>query len=104
MPDDPNYVALRHYIESLLLERDKALTLSREVIDNRLERMNEFRDQIERERGEYLTRELFDATNKATLDRISSLEAWRAWSLGAGSVLVLLAGMLGAVASKILGL
>lgn len=49
-------VSLREYIESKLHDRDEAIRLAAKILDVRLDQMNEFRAQINAERGEYMTR------------------------------------------------
>jgi hypothetical protein len=75
------------------LERE-ALLLARRDIDRRLAEMNQFRDQIERERGEFLRRDMYDEQNSAqrseTDTRLKLLESsksnleGRMWAMGAG--------------------
>jgi CHASE3 domain sensor protein len=66
-------VTLREYIEKIMDERfesaERALDISTKVLDLRLEAMNELRDQINNERGRYLTRETFDQSrDQARID------------------------------------
>jgi hypothetical protein len=45
-----------------------------EVLDYRLEEMNNFRAQINQERGDYLRRDMYDRENAVLSDRVKSLE------------------------------
>ena len=75
------------------LEKE-ALLLARRDIDRRLGEMNQFRDQIERERGDFLRRDMYDEQHgvlrsefdtrlKALETSKSNLEG-RMWAMGAG--------------------
>ncbi len=88
-----------HELEARALDvardlQDRALSLARQDVDRRLEAMNELRDQITSERGEYLTRTNYDVRHETLIDRISILERARAnlegrmWVLGAVVIIV----------------
>lgn len=78
---------------STALEKE-ALDIARKEIDRRLDEMNKFRDQIERERGEFLRRDIYDEQHRALEishdARLKSLEnnksniEGRMWAMGAG--------------------
>jgi D-serine dehydratase len=88
-------VSLKEYIESRMDEREKAhaaqiqnaernLTLAADQLRERLERMNEFRRQIDGERALYVSRDQLDgilasraATVGQALERIERLEKWQ---------------------------
>ena len=59
---------LRHEAASARIQK------ANEVLDYRLEEMNNFREQINQERQEYLRREMFDREHSALSDRVKSLE------------------------------
>jgi len=46
-------------------------------LERRLEEMNNFREQINQERGDYLRRDMYDRENAALSDRVKSLEIVR---------------------------
>jgi len=91
----------------------QAILVARESIDRRLTEMNELRSQINSERGEFMTRAMFDAKFEAlaakievaadTLDaRLNSLENARSnfegriWAVGAifaGSIVLIQVGL-----------
>ena len=48
-----------------------------EVLDYRLAEMNNFRDQINQERQEYVRREMYDRDHTALADRVKNLEIVR---------------------------
>ena len=79
-----------------------------EALEHRLDGMNEFRDQLSKERGQYVTRELFGSETQAHANadkethtdidrRLRALEtvvanyAGRIWAIGAGITLLNLA-------------
>ena len=72
----------------------EALVLARSEIDRRLDDMNKFRDQIERERGEFMRRDMYDEQHAAmrnetdvrlkTLEQSKSNLEGRLWAMGAG--------------------
>jgi hypothetical protein len=75
------------------LEKD-AVMLARKEVDRRLVEMNQFRDQIERERGEFMRRDMYDSKHselRTEMDsRLKTLEMnksnleGRMWAMGAG--------------------
>ena len=71
----------------------EALVLARKEIDRRLDEMNQFREQIAAERGEFLRREMYDEQHSAMRSEMdarlkiletskSNLEG-RMWAMGA---------------------
>lgn len=61
-------------LESSVSSVDKARILASDVIDRRLDGMNELRRQIDKERGSYITRETYEKDFNAAKDRIILLE------------------------------
>ena len=53
---------------------DAKIQKANEVLDYRLEEMNNFRAQINQERGDYLRRDMYDRENAALSERVKSLE------------------------------
>ncbi len=56
---------------------DAKIQKASEVLDYRLEEMNNFRAQINQERGEYLRREMYDREHSALAQRVKDLEIVR---------------------------
>ncbi len=56
---------------------DAKIQKANEVLDYRLEEMNNFRAQLNQERAEYLRREMYDRENAALSDRVKILEIVR---------------------------
>jgi hypothetical protein len=77
----------------------EALVLARKDIDRRLDEMNQFRDQIERERGEFLRRDMYDEqhnvlrndvdTRLKTLESSKSNLEGRMFAIGAAITFIL---------------
>jgi len=61
---------------------DARIQKANEVLDYRLEEMNNFRAQINLERADYLRREMYDRENAALSDRVKSLEIVRGEQAG----------------------
>lgn len=76
---------------------NRAIVLAREDVNRRLEGMNELRNQITDERGDYMTRKEYDAKHDTLIERVSALERSRSnlegklWALGAVVVVIQLA-------------
>lgn len=87
MADD---VTLREYIESRIDGIETAIQKAEEALNIRLEHMNEFREQISRERGQYLTKEVYEEHQKAVDERLKNLEM--AGSFSSGKMWMVMAG------------
>jgi|SRR5271165_6370736 len=61
---------------------DAKIQKANEVLDYRLEEMNNFRAQINQERAEYLRREMYDRDHSALADRVKTLEIVRGEQAG----------------------
>lgn len=116
--DDGSTVTLRHYIERVLEEREKAVALAYQAMNQRIERLNELRDEVQKDRGQFLRMDVYDEKHEAleksvhelertltaTLgensrrlhQRIDALESWRLKAVGVFLVLVPLSGLIGA--------
>jgi hypothetical protein len=67
-------ITWKEYVDLRFEEQDKALHLSRNEMNRRLEGMNEIRSQLDRQAATFLTREAFEANDEKLLARIMSLE------------------------------
>ena len=87
-------VTLREYIEAIMSERDRALTaaftaqqsalnLATRNLELRLEKLNELRQEVTQDRGEYVKREVYES-------RVNIVEKRQAWMTGVGAALVVL--------------
>ena len=121
----PDNVPLREYVERIFSERQAALDLAfaaqqealrvaNEAIESRLEKLNELRQEVTADRGQYLTRTEYEAKHdaleaqlmarmNAVDDRVKSLEGWKFRASGTFLVLVPLAGLIGAAILKAFG-
>jgi hypothetical protein len=61
---------------------DAKIQKANEVLDYRLEEMNNFRAQINQERAEYLRREMYEREHNALADRVKTLEIVRGEQAG----------------------
>jgi len=115
MDGDWSLPALKHYIESRMDEREKShrsqldnaernLQLAADALREKLEHMNQFRQQIDAERALYVRRDGLDALVKLhntdidrLAQRIEKLENWQANVLGRqlifGGAVIVLAGI-----------
>lgn len=66
--------ALDRYFERRFKEVEEKTELARREVDRRMEGMNELRAQIEQERGQYMTRELYDQRHEALVGRVGRLD------------------------------
>src|ERR1017187_6179996 len=83
--DEGNSVSLKEYIQDIIRSEsalrkaqlestDRALLLAKEEIDRRLYGMNEMREQINRERGSFVTRDLHDKMERDVTGRILGVQ------------------------------
>jgi hypothetical protein len=61
---------------------DAKIQKANEVLDYRLEEMNNFREQINQERAEYVRREMYDREHTALAERVKNLEIVRGEQAG----------------------
>jgi len=84
---------LKDYVDRQLCQQDKAwrqrfddastaIGLAKETIEHRLSGMNELREQINRERGTFVSRELFDRVGRELEIRVQELQDWRNQMVG----------------------
>ena len=109
-----NTVTLREYIEAIMSERDRALTaaftaqqsalnLATRNLELRLEKLNELRQEVTQDRGNFLTRDRYESQHKALEDKVAVLEGFRGRALGFGALLSLLSAVGGALVVKAIG-
>jgi hypothetical protein len=114
-------VSLRDYVERIFDERQAALDLAfsgqQEALrvakveyDARLEKLNELRAEVTRDRALFITTDRFDGEQRvasqardAVANRVSALENWKAKATGAAVVLTIIAGAIGAAVAKAFG-
>jgi uncharacterized protein YydD (DUF2326 family) len=70
-------------------------------LNRRLGEMNEFRNQITNERGEYLRKEIYEREHNTLSDRVKDLELSRSEQLGKAAAYASIAGFIGIVAALI---
>ncbi len=118
-------VPLREYVERIFDERDKALQAAYTVLEQRLEALNELRQQVIQDRQEFVRTDVYEEKHEAIVkhmndvdqftrtqireataaldQRIDDLESWRLKATGVFLVLVPLAGVIGAFIVHSLG-
>ena len=69
-----DYVSLKEYLELKIDAISHVIEKSESLLDVRLEGMNQFRNQIECERVNYVQRELYETHMKFITSKINSLE------------------------------
>lgn len=101
-------VSLRAYFERLLMEHEKTHTQLAENVrvaltaqDKRLDGMNEFRKSLEDFQGRSVSRELFDQRSEQVNEKMQLFENFRSRAMGAGAILALLAGAVGAAIMRV---
>lgn len=82
-----NVVSLREYIEEKFMAAEKANTLFMDRLDDRLESMNQFREDLRRQAAAFLTRAEFDTSHARIVEDIRSLRESRAALEGRASQL-----------------
>src|SRR4029077_21241418 len=101
-------VSLKEYIERVFDEKEKALqlafraqqealALASRTLELRLEKLNELRQEVTQDRGNYLTKNEYDAKHTILSDRLSRLENFNARVLGFGAALALIGGIVGGI-------
>jgi len=100
-------VPLRQYLEKIIELRfdsiDKNTILARNTMEGRLEKLNELRSDVERDRSEFVRRDVHGRDMEALNARLGQLENFRAKSIGVATVLVLFSGTVGAVVARAFG-
>lgn len=82
-----DYVSLREYLETKIANVECAVRKAEDILELRLEGMNQFRDQIENERINYITKDLYEAHHSELQAEVANLE--RLVFIGLGIVLTL---------------
>jgi hypothetical protein len=107
-------ITIREHVEVLMRARDREfeaykreqeqrIILAAQVIEQRLQGLNELRSDVVKDRNQFVTRSTYDAEMDARDLRIASLENWKAKATGAGVILTLFAGAVGAAIARLIG-
>lgn len=80
-------VSLKEYFELRISDIDKSTKLAAETLEKRLEGMNEFRAQLEKQTGTFLTKENFESRLLLVDSKLDALQ--KIVYIGLGGVLVL---------------
>lgn len=90
-------VSLKEHIDRIFDEKEKALRLVAASLEHRLETLNALRADVLKDREQFLTKSVYEEMHNAVIDRVTKLESWQDRIVGAGIILMALAGILGAV-------
>ena len=84
---------LEKRIDILFSGVKESTALAREVVDRRLEQMNEVREQLREQAVTFVGRNAYDVTVAAMDKRIRDLEAQSSRMIGIGLVVIILIGL-----------
>lgn len=90
-------IDLRHYVERIFDEREKAALVASKNLDERLEKLNELRAEVMRDRDQFLRKDVYDQQHGSLSERVVKVEQFQSKTIGVVTVLVLGSGILGAV-------
>lgn len=112
--ENGNSVSLREYVERIFQERQSALALAfqgqkeamvvrERVLEDRLAKLNELREEVTRDRGIYISREIVDQRLGVLDMKLRVLDKRLAWLFGVGSLLLIIVGFLGTIIGWFIG-
>lgn len=99
MPEE--HIRLKEYIEAILAEREKALNLTAATLNQRLEHLNTLRAEVMSDRNIFLQKAVYEQMHEALENRVSKVESVQSKLIGVGTVLIVVAGLLGAVVTHV---
>jgi hypothetical protein len=82
-----NVVSLREYIEEKFMAAEKANTLFMDRLDDRLEGMNQFREELRTQASQFMTRKEWELAHARVLEDIRFLREAKAGMEGKASQL-----------------
>lgn len=85
------------------VDDERAQDAARTAIDLRLEKLNELRSEVLQDRSQFVRRDLYDADVKSLNEKLEAVRSWQNKAVGAGVILTLLAGTVGALILKLFG-
>lgn len=100
--DKPDTVPLKEYLESILIEKEKPSLIANEGLLRRLESLNELRNEVPTDRSRFLSKDLYEQMHVSLLDRVSKIETAQSKLIGGFAVVIVVAGILGAVVGHFL--
>jgi len=113
-PVTPDGVTLKEYIERVFDEKEKALqlafraqqealALASRTLELRLEKLNELRQEVTSDRGNYVTKDQYEARSEAQNQRFQRLENFNSRVVGFGAAIGFVAGVVGGILGKKVG-
>lgn len=94
-------VSVREYVERILDEREKTIAQVAGALEVRLGHLNALRDQVMADRSQFLPKDVYNEMHDALAQRVNRIETTQARMIGVASVIVIVAGILGAVIGHI---
>jgi len=88
-------------VEAVLAERDKALLTALTDLNRRLDELNRLREEVNEDRGLYLTKEKYDGEHGVLEERVNSLETWRGKAALVMGGVAILSGLIGAAIMRL---
>jgi len=95
-------VDLRVYIDRVLEERDRASSAAVRAMEHRLDGLNQLRQEVTKDRDQFLQKAVYDQMHSGLQDRVSKMENWQSKMLGFGGALIVLSGSFGAIIGYVL--
>ena len=90
---------LKHYIERILDERDRAYVAATKELERRLEGLNDLRAEVVRDRSMFMGQDKAELLHNTLIHRIADLELWRSKAVGIGLTLIVLSGVMSTIIS-----
>lgn len=84
---DKQLIALKVAFDAHAIYTEKALTKAEQMMNVRLDGMNEFREQIKDQTSTFVTTSVYSATNRAFSDKLDVMQ--RMMYIGVGMLIVL---------------
>ena len=96
------HVALREYIERVLIEREKALQLGAQVMEQRLHALNQFREEYTKREATFLRLDVYVAAHEQMMLRVERVEGLQSRMIGIGIGMMAASGLIGGVIGHLL--
>ena len=90
-----NSVTLREFFEARFAAQEKALELREKISDHKFSELNHLREERMQERSIFLTVDYYNGQHNVLTEKINAVRDRQMWIAGVGSVLVVIAGILG---------
>ncbi len=88
-------------IDAVLTEREKALTVTAQGLERRLDHLNALREENIRREQIFVSKGMYFQAHEDIRKRLESMEKFQAKLIGMGVTLALFSGVLGALVSRL---